>query len=440
MINRIVLFVSLLVSVPLGLSAQQLTLAECVDRALTNNQNVKNAALAVTSTEYEIRETKSALLPTIDLNGQYQYYFEVPGQVVPANAFGGPEGAFQTVELGVPQSVSANVQLSQTLYNQQVLLGLKAAKVARQASTLELALTQEELIYNVSATYYNVQVLQESLQSLEKNIENLEKSVKVNETLKDNDLIPTSRYKRLLINLENLKNQRENQQLQVVQNLNMLKYLMSMPITTPLSVVPFESNSIEGNLQAGSISNRKDIQLQQESIRLAELDKKSTKAGYYPSLQADLFYGYTGYNDEFNPTENINNQWISSSYFSLSLRVPIFDGFNRKYQLKQKEVALQQSNNTLQMMRINAEQEIQDAYNNYLSYQNLLDNNQRSLTLAEDLFKNANVEYQNGLINITDYLAAQDDLTDARNNYTTALINLQLAALQLKKANGELKP
>ena len=77
MINRIVLFVSLLVSVPLGLSAQQLTLAECVDRALTNNQNVKNAALAVTSTEYEIRETKSALLPTIDLNGQYQYYFEV---------------------------------------------------------------------------------------------------------------------------------------------------------------------------------------------------------------------------------------------------------------------------------------------------------------------------------------------------------------------------
>jgi outer membrane protein TolC len=89
-------------------------------------------------------------------------------------------------------------------------------------------------------------------------------------------------------------------------------------------------------------------------------------------------------------------------------------------------------------MRQKADREILDAMNNYTSNKNLLSNSKRSLDLAEQLFKDANIEYNNGLISITDLLDVQDDLSDARNNYSTALVNLKIAELDVKKANGQL--
>jgi outer membrane protein TolC len=99
---------------------------------------------------------------------------------------------------------------------------------------------------------------------------------------------------------------------------------------------------------------------------------------------------------------------------------------------------VQKSINSLADMKLKAEREILDAMNNYTSNKNLLANSKRSLDLAEQLFKDANIEYNNGLINITELLDVQDDLSDARNNYSTALVNLKIAELDVKKANGQL--
>jgi outer membrane protein TolC len=91
-------------------------------------------------------------------------------------------------------------------------------------------------------------------------------------------------------------------------------------------------------------------------------------------------------------------------------------------------------------MKLKAERDVLDAVNNYTSNKNLVNNSKRSLDLAEQLFKDASIEYNNGLINITDLLDVQDDLSDARNNYSTALVNLKIAELDVKKANGQLVP
>jgi outer membrane protein TolC len=215
---------------------------------------------------------------------------------------------------------------------------------------------------------------------------------------------------------------------------------MNVPLSDSIEVMPFDFNTALEEVQAGDINQRPDIRLQQEQIKLYELDKKSTISGYYPTLSANFFYGYTGYNNKFAPFETINNQWFNNSYFTLSLKIPVFDGFSKKYQVKQKSVTLQKSVNSLMDMKLKAERDVLDAVNNYTSNKNLVNNSKRSLDLAEQLFKDASIEYNNGLINITDLLDVQDDLSDARNNYSTALVNLKIAELDVKKANGQLVP
>src|SRR5689334_18191707 len=124
-------------------NAQTYSLKDVIDVAIENNQNLKNSQLDVTASDNRIKEVKSALLPTINITGQSLYYRDLPAQYAPASNFGGPEGQFTKLTLGVAQNTSANIQLTQNLYNHSVRVGLKAAKVIHEASELQAELTRE---------------------------------------------------------------------------------------------------------------------------------------------------------------------------------------------------------------------------------------------------------------------------------------------------------
>jgi outer membrane protein TolC len=171
---------------------------------------------------------------------------------------------------------------------------------------------------------------------------------------------------------------------------------------------------------------------------LSEYDKKSIIAGYSPILTNSFTFGYAGYYDEFSPFNQINNDWIKSSYIQMTLKIPVFDGFRKHNQIKQKEITIQKDLNTLSMMKSSANKEVEDATKNYLTNKTLWTNNKKSLDLAAQLFASSQSDYENGLTSITEFLNAQNDLSNARTNYSTALLNLKLAELSLKKANGTL--
>lgn len=419
-------------------NSQQRSLEECIRMALNNNEQIKNGQLDVTSSSYQIKEAKSALLPQVNLIGQYSYYMELPSQYAPASAFGGPEGEYSKMTLNLSQTTSANIQSSINLFNQSVFTGLQAAKTIQTTSTLQLSLTKENLIYNVTATYYTIQVLQDNLSRLRENIDNLEKTVKINESLKNNELVSENVHNRLLVNLENLKNQYESQRLSLNKNETLLKYLMNVDISDTISVAAFDYTEILEEPVMADIQNRPDIKLQQAQIELSKLEKKNVIAGYYPVLSAGMQYGVTGYYDEFSPGSQINNDWIKSSAFSVSLKIPLFDGFQKQFKARQKEVIIQKNFNTLSLMKSNAEKEVSDAIENYVSNSNQVVSSKKSLELAERLFTTSQSEFENGLTSTTELLNAQSDLSSARTNYSNALLNLKLAELSWKKASGTL--
>ncbi|HTG55333.1 MAG TPA: TolC family protein, partial [Niabella sp.] len=255
---------------------QQVSLEECIRISLENNINVRNRKLDIQSTEHQVSEARGGLLPAVDINGQYLYYLDVPSQFIPAATFGGTPGEYTAATLSVPQTTSANVQVTQKLYDQRVMVALKAARVARTSSSLQLAMTKEDIVYNVTSTYYNIQVISDKITLLQSNLESMEKTVKTNEALRKNEIVSSSTYKRLLINLENLRNQFENEILSQAKNYNMLKYLMNIPLSEMVEVMPFDFNATLEDLKPGDISQRPDIRQQEVQIKISELDRKST--------------------------------------------------------------------------------------------------------------------------------------------------------------------
>lgn len=439
--KRFVLFTlgAILLTAAIQLKAQTVySLDDCVRLSLKNNLQMKNGQLDTKSIQSRINEAKSGFLPSVDITGQYQYYITMPKMLVPAEFMGGAKGEYREFVMGSPQTTSAALQVSQVLYNQKVFIALRAAKSAKSMTDLQVGKTREDLIYNVSAVYYNLQMIQQNRSMIDSNLVILDKILSTNKVLQANEIISKTNLKRLQINYDNLKNERNNMQLTGNKAYNLLKFLMGVPLTDSLSVAQFNKTATPVAAGNGNVENRLDVRMGKEQITLAELDKKASIADYYPSLSGVFNYSVTGYYDEMNPFKSINDRWMQGSYVGLQLKIPVFSGMSRYNQVKQKDFAVQKAQNNYELMKQSAQKDIADAVNNYMSTTNSYDNAKRSLELAQDVFRSSETEYRNGIISLSDLLQVQNELTTARNNFSTALINMRLSEIELKKANGTL--
>jgi len=308
--------------------------------------------------------------------------------------------------------------------------------MAAESSHLQIGVTQESITYNVTATYYTIQVLIDNRNRLEQNILNLESIIKVNEVLLTNEIIAANVHYRLNINLQNLKNEYENLQINLSNQYSSLKYLMNITSADSLVVMPFENNVNGKNVQLYDLRMRPDMRLQHSLVKLEELKMKSVMARYKPTMTLSLTSGFTSYNDALAPYEQINNDWIGNSAVSVQAKIPLFAGFQKKFQMGQQHMSIQQAKNSYALMQLRAEKEVWEANANFDRHQDQLLNTKKSLDMAQQLFDSAQEDYVQGLNTISDLLNAQNDLTDARSNYSTALLNLKLTELAIRKANG----
>ena len=110
--------------------AQTLSLKQCIDTALIYNRNIKLAQQDVNISTEKNKEIRGNLLPKLNGIADYRYYTDLPYQIMPAEAFGGPEGTYKEVQFGVPQSLNANLQLAVPIFNSTALNAIKSTRIA----------------------------------------------------------------------------------------------------------------------------------------------------------------------------------------------------------------------------------------------------------------------------------------------------------------------
>lgn len=106
---------------------------------------------------------------------------------LPGDFFGAP-GTIVMVPFGQKWIAGAGVQLQQALFDQQVFIGLKAAKSTKEFYQLNADLTDEQIIERVSTAYFQVFTAQEKKNTLESSFASTEKVRNVIKSLFDNGL------------------------------------------------------------------------------------------------------------------------------------------------------------------------------------------------------------------------------------------------------------
>lgn len=423
---------------------------EAVDQALINNKDIINAQYQVQRTKQQANYNIYAeVFPTIKFAGSYQYLLAVPYTYMNLGSFGslipggGAQGGYMKVTMGIPQTMTGTFSLSQPIYNHAAFVGMKSVQYMNNQATVQMEATEENIAYNTGATYYNLQIAAQQIVLLDTNITLLEESLKSSQSLYENNLMPKNDYNKLVVNLENLKNDKNNAQLNQTKLQNLLKFLMGISQKDSIAIQNYNTeenllDTLEIVDPFTVIGNRTDVQAQELQIRLDEINKNVAFANFVPTLSLGLNAGFSGYYDGFNPIKSINNAWPFSSAVSLSLNYTIFQGMKAHYNYRDKKLAVLQSKNKLESLREEAIKNVMDSYADFNTAKNNLLKNKASYELSNQIYEYEISQYKQGLVSLIELIQSQNDYTQARNNYLTAIMNMKSAQLDYKKAIGKI--
>lgn len=423
-------------------SAQQtITLKEAIDYALQNKADAKKAALSVKNSDYQITEAKAGALPKITGTANITYNPILQESALPGEIFGAP-GTTVLVPFGQKWIAVGGVNLTQALFNQQVFVGLKAAKSTKEFYQLNATLTEEQIIERVSTAYFQVFTAKEKLNTLESSYASTEKARNIIKSLFDNGLAKKIDLDRTNVNLTNIKTLITQSKNAVTQTENALKFYMGMQISNPIEVVP-EEMEITPHLLEDSVStdNRTEIKILNKTKELLEFQKKANEAEFYPTASLSAGYNWQGQGNKFPLTNGKANgvNWSDYSAISLGVRIPIFNGFATKAKVAQSEIDIEKNNADIEDSKLAFDLDYQNAKSQIINSLSSIDNQKANVVLAESVLSNTKSNYQYGLATLTDLLDAENALVQAKNNYTNAVLDYKIAEIQYYKSLGDLK-
>jgi outer membrane protein len=415
------------------------TAQEAVDYALKNTVQVKNALLAVQIQKQTNREVTSAALPQINGNVNYTNYLNIPTSLLPGEFFGQP-GTYIPVQFGVKHNLTYGVDVQQLLFDGQVFVGLQARKSTIDFAQKTVEVTQEQIKANVMKIYYQVQAGRQQIATIDANITRFEKLFSDTKEIFRNGFAEKLDVDKTEVTLTNLKTQKLKSENQIVVALQGLKLLMGMPTKDSLVLKDtIHEDKLKEDIadQVYAYNDRKEFQLIQLQEKLNRYNVKRYQLTYIPTLSVSGNYSRNAQRQEFDFFKT-GKQWFSTTFIGVKLAVPIFDGFARDARIKSARLSLQQTQNTMENLKLSIDQEVETARVNIATAVSSMDYQKRNMTLAEAVYNQTKLKFEQGLGSNTEITTAQSELTTAQNNYYAALYDAIIARVDFLRATGKL--
>ena len=423
---------------------KELTLKDAIRYALENKADAEKARLEVTKSEYKIQEVRANALPSISASGGMVYNPKLQATYIDGSAFsflGAPSGPMK-MEMGQKWSANAEAKLTQVLFNQTVFMGLKAARTTREFYMLNQQLTENEIIEKVAQAYYQVYQTRQTLENIESNLALTEKTANVVKGLNQSGLSKKIDVDRTTVAVNNLKSARQQALNGVQLSENALKYMIGMPMS---EVITLPKEGFEANydlaFEKGNSNTRIELQVLEKQKQLLDLNTKVQRAALYPSLALQATYGYLSMGPKTPIIYGKKDKVYGADYSAITLgvNIPIFSGFGTRAKIHQAQIESQALEATLKDTRLAMDLAYENAHSQLTNNLLTIDSQKENVKLAEEVLLNTQNNYQQGLASLTDLLEAERSLSDAKNNYTNALLDYKLAEIQLLKSQGKLE-
>lgn len=428
--------------------AMRLSLQESITYALKNRASLQATRNEEKSAKGRVGEIRAMGLPQIDAMLEVGDNFVQQQTFLPAEFFNDPNdpnspppGTFVPITFTPTYTSNAVLSASQLVFDGSYLIGLKAAKTYTELSRRTTTQSEIEVAEQVSKAYYSVLVSGERMQLLNQNITRLDTLLFQTNVMFENGVAEKLDVDRLRVQLNNLKVEQQKTQRLLQLSENLLKYQMGLPqhqpvlLTDKLEEVDIDMSQVY--TQNFDYGNRIEYSLLETQQSLAELDVRNIRSGYLPKLYLNARYGYNAASNDFKAITTTSN-YLEYGYVGAQLRVPIFDGLRRHYQIQQSRVTLENTKLGFETLRQSIDLELKQASTELTNALDVLKAQEENLALAEDIARVSKIKFQEGVGTNLEVVTAETDLREAQTNYYAAIYDALIAKVNLEKATGTL--
>lgn len=439
----------------------EFTVKQAVDFALKNNVAVKNALLDIQQQQQVNREVTASAYPHINASLGTTYNPNVATQVLPnfispatyqvlvdegvKDGNGNPiqmpsDFGFIAAQFGTKFSANAGVSLSQILFDGQVFVGLQARSATLQFQQKNAEVTQEMIKANIYKVYYQLVVGKKQVELLDANIALWEKNLRDTKIIYDNGFAEKLDIDRVNVTLTNVNSEKRRLVNSLSNGYYALKVLMGMPVHDVLVLTDTlnEEEIKSGMLDALTYKyeDRKEYQAAQIGKKLNEFNIRRYQLSQIPTVTLNGQYAKNAQRDKWNFFGK--GDWYTISNVNLNISIPIFNGFFTRSKIAQARIALQQTNNKIEALKLTIDQDVETARNNYHTAITNMDFQKRNMDLAEKVYNQTKKKYEVGTGSQIEINQAQTELKAAQTSYIAAVYEAIVAKIDFQTAIGKL--
>jgi len=443
--QKIISLAICLLSIQLGFaqSAQpiKLSLRDCVKQAVEKNVNVQTAKIDKEIGKEKKNEASASLYPKINLNTNFTDNVKLQ-KIMVDGALAGAPGTQIAFTMGSAYSANEVLSISQIIYNQTAITALKLARKANETYGLNIRKSKEEVGVQVAKMYALALTTIEQQKLIESNINRSERLKKITQVTIEAGTGKQIDMDRVNVNLENMYTQLSNTKAAYDKQMNTIKYLLELPLDTPVELTDTVGAELLSTqpILLNDFSSNVNIQLLESQKQINNLNKKYINAGYLPSLSLSGQAAYQGQQNKFSTyfKNNSDNKWYSYANFTVTLSIPVFDGFERRSKARQAEWDYRKTELTLNNTKESLSMDYRNALNTYNNNKTNVKRQKQNLGLAEKVYMETSLKYKEGMATMSNLLQDETSLSNAQDGYLTALYNFKDSELKIMSLNGEI--
>ena len=406
----------------------QLTLDQALEIALSESNTIKIADMTVEKTGYAQKGSYASLYPNVNISGSYQRTLQK--QVMVMDMGGQP----MEIKVGRDNNISTSASASMPLVNAPLWESLKLSGMDVELAVEQARSSKIGMVKQVKQAFYAVLLAQKSLDVVTQVYENAQKNYEKTEQRFNVGKASEVERLRAQVTMMNAEPNVSSAANAVLLATWQLKAVMGIDLGTEVEVVGDLNDYInemlapyvsEDDLSSNSALMQFDIQ-----DRMLESTIRMQKKQYLPTLAASINYNYSAMGDD-------KLSWFPSSTAALSLSVPVFDGFQKRYTIKQSQVA----KSMLELQREDTERSLRIGIRNYNDQMALCIKNYEAanatVAIAQKSYDISEKMYEVGKATLVELNDAQTALQQAQLTQVQAVYNFMVAKASLDELIGK---
>lgn len=439
--KRILLILLILTSFNLKSQSQKLSLSECIDLAIENNENLKNSILEEKISKALSNEYLSIGFPQINFDGGIKYNHEVPKSLLDISRFmpGVPEGTEQEVQFGQAYDGRVDLFVNQMIFNGSYFVGLSAAKELVKLSEKMTERNVIDIYESVSKAYYTTLNSKSRVDLVDSNIDRLDALLKQTKSLYENGFVEKLDLDRIQVSFNNLKSEKIKADRLYDLSLAVLKFQIGISVDKKIELIEeFNEELVTAftfDLNEFDYSKRIEYSILQTDKNLKFYELKNNRSQYLPQVYANYNYGYNTSASQSNIFFE-SDRWKKFGTFGLQVIVPIFDGFLKRSRINQSKFKIEQVENQMLFLERSINLQINQSLAAYQNSKESLKIASENLVLAQDVYFASEKKYAQGVGSNLELIDSNNSLKIAQNQYYNSLYESIISIIDIKKTLG----